>query len=202
LWLLSLGWGCEVKTPGPPQEATVSQVIDGDTLSLSDGQRVRLVGIDTPEMEKPGRPAEFLAHKAKAALTDLTVGPRVRLEYDQLRFDHYGRLLAYIFHPDGAMVNAELVRLGLARVYLIPPNLRFREALLAAQKEALEAGRGIWRQALKQDEPYYLANRNSFRFHRPDCSLAQKMAPTNRLQIDSLTAAYLQGFSPCRSCKP
>ena len=178
------------------------QVVDGDTVVLAGGAKVRVLGIDAPEMERDGRPADFLAHKAKAALAQLTQGQKVRLEYDQLRYDHYGRLLAYPFLADGTNVSAELVRQGLARVYLIPPNVRYQDTLIAAQREALEARRGIWLKALHQDEPNYLANRKTFRFHRPDCRLGQQMAKTNRVQINSLKEAYLQGYSPCRSCQP
>lgn len=206
LALLTLGGrflpGCGVEKNSPPLEALVTKVIDGDTLVLEGGTGVRLLGIDAPELEKEGRPAEFLAHKAKAALNDLTHGKRLRLEYDRLRYDHYGRLLAYLFLPDNTFVNAAMVRQGLAHVYFHAPNLRYRQDLLAAQREALEAQRGLWQKALKQDETYYLANRNTFRFHRPDCPLGAQIAPAHRLKIDSLKEAYLQGFSPCRSCKP
>jgi micrococcal nuclease len=186
----------------PPREARVVRVIDGDTLVLAGGIKVRLLGIDAPEMEENGQPAEFLAHKAKAALADLTLNKKIGLEYDRLRYDHYGRLLAYLFLPDHAMVNAELVRRGLAWVYFIAPNLRYQKDLLAAQQEAIAAGRGVWLQLLKQDEPYYLGNRNSFRLHRPKCPLAARMAKANRVRFTSLKEAYLQGYSPCRSCKP
>jgi micrococcal nuclease len=202
-WAIVILPGCEAAPPGPPREGAVAQVLDGDTVVLAGtGQRVRLLGIDAPEMERDGRPAQFLANQSKAALTELTQGQQLRLEYDQLRYDHYGRLLAYLFLPNGAMVNAELVRLGLAHVYSLPPNVRFRDALLAAQREALETRRGIWQKRLKQDEPFYLANRSSLVFHRPQCALAAKMAPANRMRFTSLKEAYLQGFSPCRSCQP
>jgi len=194
---------CGGQPQGAPREALVTQVIDGDTLVLAGGARVRVLGIDAPEMEKEGRPAEFLAHKAKAALAALTLNRQVRLEYDQLRYDHYGRLLAYLFLPDQTFVNAELVRQGLARVYFHNPNNRYREIFLAAQREALEARRGVWQQLLhRQDEPYYLGNKNSLRLHRPGCPLAARMAPANRVRLTSLKDAYLQGYSPCRSCQP
>lgn len=203
LLLLALLAACGKAQPqGPVPEALVVRVLDGDTVAIESGQKVRLLGIDAPELEKEGRPAEFLAHQAKAELAKLVQGRRVRLEYDRLRYDQYGRLLAYLFLPDGVMVNAELVRQGLARVYVIPPNLRHQEALLAAQRQALEARRGIWQQALKQDEPYYLGNKSSYRVHRPGCPLGQKTAPVNRVKFQSLQDAYLQGFSPCRTCKP
>jgi endonuclease YncB( thermonuclease family) len=197
-----LAWACAPKSPEPPQQARVIQVLDGDTLILAGGKSVRLLGLDAPEMERDGRPAEFLAHKSKAFLTDLAQGKMVRLEYDQLRYDHYGRVLAYLFLPDNLLINAELLRQGLARVYFHAPNVRYRDLLLAAQTEALDARRGLWQQALRQDEPFYLANRQSLRFHRPNCPLAGKIAAANRLNITSLRQAYLEGFSPCRSCKP
>lgn len=197
-----LAWGCAPQPQGPPQQAPVEHVIDGDTLILAGGQRVRLLGIDAPEMEKEDRPAEFLAHKSKAFLANLAQGKMVRLEYDQLRYDHYGRLLAYLFLPDNTLINAALLRQGLAHVYCHPPNVRYRETLLAAQTEAMDARRGLWQKALNQDEPYYLANRNTLRFHRPKCPMAKKIAPANRRKITSIKEAYLEGFSPCRSCKP
>jgi micrococcal nuclease len=185
-----------------PQTALVVQVVDGDTLVLAGGIKVRVLGIDAPEMEKDGLPADFLAHKAKAALTELTLNRTVGLSYDRLRYDHYGRLLAYLWLPDQTLVNAELVRRGLARVYGIAPNLRYQKDLLAAQQEAIGAQRGIWRQLLKQDEPFYLGNRHTLRLHRPKCPMAAKMARANQVRFTSLKEAYLQGYSPCRSCKP
>jgi micrococcal nuclease len=169
---------------------------------IEGSQKVRLLGIDAPELERDGQPADFLAHKAKAELARLIQGRRVRLEYDHLRYDQYGRLLAYLFLPDGTLVNAELVRQGLAKVYIFPPNNRYQDALLTAQREAMEGRRGLWQQALKQDEPYYLGNKNSLRFHRPNCPHGQQTAPANRVKITSLKDAYLQGYSPCRTCKP
>jgi micrococcal nuclease len=193
---------CGGQPADPPAVALVVHVTDGDTLELAGGARVRLLGIDAPELERDGQPADFLAHKAKAVLTDLVLNRQVRLEYDRLRYDHYGRLLAYLFLPDHTLLNAELVRQGLARFYVIAPNLGHREALLKAQQEAIEARRGIWQKLLQQDEPYYLGNKNTLRLHRPQCPLAAKMARANRVRFTLLKDAYLQGYSPCRSCKP
>jgi micrococcal nuclease len=193
---------CGDELSRPPQSALVVRIVDGDTLILAGGAKVRLLGLDAPEMEKDGSPADFLAHKAKAALAGLTLNQTIALEYDRLRYDHYGRLLAYVWLPDHTLVNAGLVRQGLARVYGIAPNLRYYKELLTAQQEAIEARRGVWQQALKQDEAFYLGNRHSLRLHRPQCSLAAKMAKANQVRFTSLKEAYLQGYSPCRSCKP
>jgi micrococcal nuclease len=185
-----------------PQEALVVQVIDGDTLVLAGGIKVRILGIDAPEMARDGQPADFLAHQAKATLTGLTLNRKIGLEYDRLRYDRYGRLLAYVYLPDHTLVNAELVRRGLARVYSHPPNWRHRKTLLAAQVEAIQAQRGIWQRLLKQDEPYYLGNRRTLRLHRPQCPLAARMSRANQVRFTSLKEAYLQGYSPCRRCQP
>ena len=193
---------CGDERDRPPQAALVVQVVDGDTVVLAGGIKVRVLGIDAPEMEKDGRPADFLAHKAKATLTELTLNRTVGLSYDRLRYDHYGRLLAYLWLSDQTLVNAELVRRGLARVYFIAPNLRYQKELLAAQQEAIGAQRGVWQELLKQDEPFYLGNRHSLRLHRSKCPLAAQMARANQVRFTSLKLAYLQGYSPCRSCKP
>ena len=144
---------CGGEPAGPPQAALVVRVIDGDTLVLAGGARVRVLGIDAPEMERDGQPGGFPGPQGQSGpeRPDPATGT-IGLEYDRLRYDHYGRLLAYLFLPDHTLVNAELVRQGLARVYFIAPNLRYREVLLAAQQEAIEAQRGVWQQLLKQDE--------------------------------------------------
>ena len=193
---------CGDERARPPQEALVVQVVDGDTLVLAGGIKVRVLGIDAPEMEKDGRPADFLAHQAKATLGELTLNRKITLSFDRLRYDHYGRLLAYLFLPDHTLVNAEMVRLGMARVYFIAPNLRYQKVLVAAQQEAIGAQRGVWQQLLKQDESFYLGNRHSLRLHRPTCPLAAQMARANQVRFTLLKEAYLQGYSPCRSCKP
>jgi micrococcal nuclease len=195
-------WGCSPQGQAPVTEALVAEVRDGDTVVLDTGQKVRLLGIDAPELEREGQPADFLAHKAKQVLTDLAQGKRVRLEYDKVRYDRYGRILSFLFLMDGTDLSRELVRQGLARVYTIPPNLRFREELLGAQRQALEARRGIWLKALKQDVPSYIGNKRSLIFHRPTCPQGERTAQSNRKEFRSLTDAYLQGFSPCRTCKP
>ena len=183
-------------------EGVVAQVADGDTVILDAGQKVRLLGIDAPELEREGQPADFLAHKAKQVLTELAQGQRVRLEYDKLRYDRFGRILAYVVLPDGLNLSREMVRQGLARVYTVPPNKRFYEELLADQREAISARRGIWLKALKQDEPSYIGNKRSLIFHRPSCHQGKRTAPANQVHFQSLTDAYLSGYSPCRTCKP
>lgn len=122
----------------------VRRIYDGDTLALQGGEKVRLLGINTPELENSKRAEEKGAQEAKARLQNL-IGPRkVRLEKDVIKRDKYDRLLAHVFTEDGVHVNRVLVEEGLATVNIHPPNLHYAEALLKAQQKAEREGRGIW----------------------------------------------------------
>ncbi len=120
-------------------EFKVRRVIDGDTIVLQNGERVRYIGIDTPEM----RPLEYYAEEATVANRKLLEGKTVRLEFDVERRDIYKRLLAYVF-VDTIFVNARLVEEGYARTYFFPPNTRYKTLLLKMEKEAKSKERGIW----------------------------------------------------------
>lgn len=123
----------------------VSKIYDGDTVLLDDTIKVRLAGINTPELEGVERSAEAGAMQAKAVMVDWLHGQRVRIETDVETHDRYGRQLAHLFTEDRRHINLELVKRGLAAVVLHPPNLKYQQALLSAQDDAETAGRGLWR---------------------------------------------------------
>ncbi|MBI3317698.1 MAG: thermonuclease family protein [Candidatus Omnitrophica bacterium] len=134
--------------PGPPSgplEAVVERVVDGDTAVLSTGVRVRYIGVDTPELHHPRKPVEPFAREAKEFNRRLVEGKKVRLELDVQRYDRYHRLLAYLFLADGTFVNSELLRQGYAQLLTIPPNVKYADLFVENQREAREAGRGLWR---------------------------------------------------------
>lgn len=118
-------------------ETYVLRVIDGDTVALKGGQRVRYIGIDTPEK---GRPYYL---EAKKENEKLVLGKKVRLEFDVEKQDKYGRTLAYVYVGD-VFINAELVKNGYAMVYTCPPNVKYAKTFLALQREARKAERGLW----------------------------------------------------------
>ena len=128
--------------------ARVLRVVDGDTIKvrLEGGrtERVRYIGVDTPESVKPGTPVQCFAKAASAENERLVAGRRVRLVYDAERRDRYGRLLAYVYLPDGRMFNLLLAQRGYARPLTIPPNVEFADRFVAAARRAREAGRGLW----------------------------------------------------------
>jgi micrococcal nuclease len=130
--------------------ATVERVVDGDTIVVDiDGageERVRLIGVDTPESVKPDSPVECFGHEASAFTASLLPeGTRVRLERDVEARDDYGRLLAYVHREEDALfVNLELVEQGYAQPLTIPPNVAHAERFVAAAREAEAADRGLW----------------------------------------------------------
>jgi micrococcal nuclease len=130
-------------------EAQVVRVVDGDTIRVRLGgreERVRYIGIDTPESVKPGTPVQCYAKHAARANAALVAGRRVRLVGDAEARDRYGRLLAYVYRvPDGAFVNAALVRDGYARTMTIPPNVAHADQFATLARGARQAGRGLWR---------------------------------------------------------
>lgn len=131
-------------TPGPGrQEARVARAIDGDTVELEGGQRVRYIGVNTPEMDDSRPAMRAWAQRAREKNRELVEGKRVTLERDVSETDRYGRLLRYVY-VDGTMVNAELVRLGYAYATSYPPDVKHQDLFARLEREAREAGRGLW----------------------------------------------------------
>ncbi len=123
--------------------ARVVFVYDGDTIKLDNGERVRYLGIDTPEMNYKKPPPERFAEQAKIFNEQLVAQKKVRLEFDAQKRDKYNRLLAYVY-VDDIFVNAEILKQGYGKVYIIPPNVKYADEFLALQREARAGKKGIW----------------------------------------------------------
>jgi micrococcal nuclease len=128
---------------------SIKKIVDGDTFWVEDGTekglKIRLIGVDAPESRKTfKKEVGFYGKEAKAYLTSLLKGKKVKLEYDVNRTDQYGRTLAYVYLSDGTFVNADLVKNGYATVMTVPPNVKFAEEFLKLQQEAKENERGLW----------------------------------------------------------
>lgn len=126
----------------------VVQVVDGDTIDVQLGatrERVRYIGIDTPETKDPRRPVQCYGPEAADYNAQLVAGERVRLVRDVEPRDRFGRLLAYVHRVrDELFVNAELVRSGYAQPLRIAPDVRHADRFAALARAAREAGRGLW----------------------------------------------------------
>lgn len=131
-----------------PYYYTVSHVMDGDTVEISNGEKVRYIGIDTPETREKNnsdwvyKPMPY-AEKAREFNRKLVEGKSVKLEFDVQKRDKYKRLLAYVY-VDDKMANIEIAREGLAMIYTYPPNIKYSQRFLDAQKEARDNKRGLW----------------------------------------------------------
>jgi micrococcal nuclease len=136
------------KVPSPRLSATggyakVVAVLDGDTIVITGGQKVRYVGLNTPETHHPDKLPEYCGQEAFEANRRLVAGQTVRLEFDDRRRDKYGRLLAYVY-VDNLFVNAELIRQGYAQVSTYKENQRYHEEFERLQQKAIVARRGLW----------------------------------------------------------
>lgn len=136
----------------------VKRVIDGDTLQLDNGERVRLIGIDTPEIHESNKlyrdahrtkqdaaTIQKLGRRAYEFTRKLVEGKRVSLEFDAERHDRYKRLLAYVYLKDGTFVNAKIVEEGYASLMTFPPNVKHADLFLKLYREARENRRGLWK---------------------------------------------------------
>ncbi len=192
-----------------PQTTTARclSAVDGDTIELADGEKVRYIGVDTPETKHPYKPVQFFGREASQFNRNLVVGKRVTLEYDAGRRDRYRRLLAYVYVGD-IFVNAELAAEGYAQTATYPPNVRYQQLFLYLQKQAREAGKGLWSRSYPADDTTagsggkYLGSKNSHIYHYPGCKWAMKIKADNAVWFASAAEARAAGYRPCRVCKP
>jgi len=166
----------------------VSRVIDGDTIELADGTKIRYIGIDTPEKDTP------LWQEATEANRVLVEGKLIRLEYDTQKQDKNCRILAYVY-VDYVFINCELLRSGLAEINTYKQSLKYLDSLIECQWEAITNQRGIWKGVSEQDIVYITATGD--KYHLDGCRYLKDSAiPT------TIEKAIARGYTPCSVCKP
>lgn len=168
----------------------VRNVYDGDTLTLLNGKRVRLLGIDTPELA----PKQPFAEEAKAFVKSRCQQKEIYV--DSAGSDRYGRLLAYIYVKEGGKflnINEALVAEGLANVYTVGDAVN--QKLIGLQKEARKNRKGVW-STFDHKEIVY-KTKNGRAFHRPGCT---HLKPHWKLTPIRADLAIDRGFHPCRAC--
>lgn len=151
LWAAgALGCGGVVAADCAPdrvdERARLAHVFDGDTVALADGRRLRLIGINTPELPRDAAPGQPFAREARDALAALLEADgEVALRFDEQRYDRYGRLLAHLYRTSGESVQAWLLRQGYAVSIAVPPNLWNQDCYRSAERRASRAHAGLWR---------------------------------------------------------
>ena len=127
------------------ETAQVKHVHDGDTLWLTDGRKLRIIGINTPELARDEKPAEPLAEQARDSLRRLLgKSPQIRIRYGKEKADRYDRLLAHVFLPDDTSISEYLLRQGLAYSLTVPPNVWLSDCYQRAELAARDRQQGLW----------------------------------------------------------
>jgi len=135
---------CDLPAGQAVETVQIDRVYDGDTVRLSDGRRIRLAGINTPEVAHGKKPAEPLAEEATRQLQALLKQQPIGLLVGKGKQDHYGRVLGHLFAASGDNLIAALLQQGAGFQVAIPPNLGFADCYAKAEQEARATGRGVW----------------------------------------------------------
>jgi micrococcal nuclease len=182
----------------PEDRFRVVKVLDGDTVELTGGDKVRLLALDTPEHGEP------YFEQARQMLQKLSQGKSVRLEYGSARRDKYGRMLGYLYVDDTLLANRMLIDSGLGYLYLFQDNdlnsPHVRE-MLEAQRSAISRKVGLW-SVQRHAEDHYVTTAHSFRLHRPSCEAVRNLEPGQGRIFKTREEGLAEGLSPCRECKP
>jgi len=179
-------------------------VIDGDTILLAGNEKVRLIGVDTPETRDENRPVQYFGKEAYEFTRSLVEGKKVRLEYGMNRKDKYGRTLAYVYLEDGTLLNAEIIKQGYGYLYRAF-IFKYFDKFWQYEKEAREKKIGLWatvkepelKAAGKGEDTIVYITRTGTKYHREGCSALKR----SKIPI-SLKDASKRGYTPCSRCKP
>ena len=183
------------------KEYIVKKVINGDTIQLDNGQTVKYIGIETPELSLKEGGSEFFAKQASRYNQRLVFMKKVRLEFDKKKQDSDGRLLAYVFVKQ-LFVNAELIKLGYAKVNIVPPNDKYKNMFLDYEAKAKMSEKGLWQETKKDSETFYIGNKRSYVFHRPSCKNVDKIPEKSKIIFRNRSDAITIGYIPDKACKP
>jgi micrococcal nuclease len=126
------------------EKTVVERAVDGDTIVISGGERVRMIGINTPESVKEAGDPEYFGKEASRYTSNNLEGKTIYLEKDVSETDDYGRLLRYIYLEDGTFYNEKIVKEGYAFAGTYPPDVKYNEILQEAERFARENNLGLW----------------------------------------------------------
>lgn len=188
----------------------VVKVVDGDTIVVEHKgkeERVRLIGVDTPESVHPDASKNTEEGKTASKFTKSKLeGKEVELEFDVQERDKYGRLLAYVW-INGEMYNKVLLKEGYAKVATFPPNVKYVDEFTSLEKEARENKKGLWGELIEDKEILeekttgkYKASKNSDKYHLADFTHSGEISPNNVIWFDSIEEAEEKGYKPCGIC--
>lgn len=191
----------------------VTRIVDGDTIIVANGLKVRLIGVDTPESKHPKKPVQYFAKEASAFLETFALGKKVRLSGDNatLEKDRFGRVLAYVHLESGELINSEIIKQGFGFAYVKYAFLRMEE-FRAHEKSARERKLGLWAKQTHDFDAlpvvkvaptdhevvgHIFKTKTGTKYHRLNCTHLKN----GSVEID-LNGAKALGLKPCSVCKP
>lgn len=181
------------------EKAVCTKVVDGDTIYLDNGKKVRMVGVNTPERGVEG----YIA--SKNFVQKLCLNKKVGLDIDDSKHtDKYGRTLAVVI-VKGKNVNEMLLKEGLAEIMYIPPSEFYPYHWADSSTHTADSYNtysNTHSDSSSSGSGSYIANSNSGKFHEADCKWGQKTSEHNRVYFNSRNAAVSQGYVPCKVCNP
>lgn len=184
----------------------VQTVFDGDTVLLTNEDRLRLRGIDAPEVRHGKKRGQYYGQEAKALVQQLVQGQKLVLDSKELSRDRYDRLIGTPRLENGRNVALVLVQEGAAFVYphTSDKDMDFAQDLLAAQVTAMNRGLGFWPKILSLPvaQHTYLGTISSKRFHTTTCASGLKVKKQNQVRFLTLREAFAKGYAPARCCTP
>lgn len=188
------------------QTYLVKRVLGNNTIQLSNGERVRLIGVDTPETKHLKKLVEYFGMEATAFTRKMIEGKIITLKYDWQSRDKYGHTLAYVYLKDGTFLNAEIIKQGYGYVSTRLP-FKYSEQFKQYEREARENKRGLWADSTTEKNKKlilekYVGAKNSHIYHRPTCIAAQRIPPGNMRVFYSVKEAVDAGYVPCKICRP
>ena len=177
----------------------VKWVNDGDTIVLTNGWRVRYIGINAPEIDHENQKAQPYGYLARSFNKKLVGSQKIVLEFDEERHDRYGRLPANIFLADGSCLNSRMLENGMAFYLYHRPNVKYDKRLLKKQQAAMKAQKGLWRN-WKEVKGKNIGNQKSRRFHQVACPNAKNTKRKNMIIFSTKWDAFYAGYAPAKNC--
>jgi len=163
------------------EKARITHAVDGDTLVTSDNTKIRLIGINTPEIHHPNKGVEYFGKEAATYTRKFLEGETVYIQYDIQKKDKYGRKLAYVFLQDGTFFNAKLVYEGYADLMTIPPNLKYTDLFKNLAKKARTSKKGLWEKKIKESIKKYqlISWKNADKYYGKKVTVTGKVIDTH-----------------------
>lgn len=218
-WFVSEAFGAKVYWDGTTSTVRIAtkvydvvRVVDGDTIVVNYNgveEKVRLIGVDTPESVHPDSDKNTEAGILASDYTKQHLeGKQVELEFDVQQRDQYGRLLAYVW-VDGVMYNKTLLKDGVANLATYPPNVKYVDEFTAivgarnpdTQPDTSDDNEPAVNEPVKTSGTY-VGSIESDKYHNPGCRFAEAISPENEIWFDTAQEAQAQGYSPCGVCHP